>query len=79
MLTTKVQLNKVRQKNDGTYPLVIRITYNRKTAYLPLGFNLPEKEFDAKNRRIRPSSKIASNINRLNNISHPPKNRWMIC
>lgn len=67
MLTTKVQLNKVRQKNDGTYPLVIRITYDRKTAYLPLGFNLPEKEFDAKNQRIRPSSKISSNINRLNN------------
>ena len=67
MLTTKVQLNKVRRKNDGTYPLVIRITYNRKTAYLPLGFNLPENEFDAKNQRIRPSSKIASNINRLNN------------
>src|SRR5680860_1813133 len=67
MLTTKVQLNKVRQKNDGTYPLVIRITYNRKTAYLPLGFNLTDKEFDAKNQRIRPSSKIASNINRLNN------------
>src|SRR5680860_1808704 len=67
MLTTKVKLNKVRRKNDQTYPLVIRITYNRKTTYLPLGFNLPEKEFDAKNQRIRPSSKIASNINRLNN------------
>lgn len=67
MLTTKVQLNKVRQKNDGTYPLVVRFTYNRKTAYLPLGLNLTEKEFDAKNQRIRPSSKIASNINRLNN------------
>jgi len=67
MLTTKIQLNKVRQKNDGTYPLVIRITYNRKTAYLPLGYNLNEKEFDAKNQRIRSSSKIASNINRLNN------------
>jgi len=67
MLTTKVQLNKVRQKNDGTFPLVIRITYDRKTAYLPLGFNLPEKEFDAKNQRIRSSSKISSNINRINN------------
>ena len=32
-----------------------------------MGLNLTEKEFDAKNQRIRPSSKIASNINRLNN------------
>lgn len=67
MLTTKVQLNKVRQKTDGTFPLVIRITYNRKTIYLPLGYNLAEKEFDTKNQRIRPSSKISSNITRLNN------------
>ncbi|GAB4512629.1 site-specific integrase [Maribacter litopenaei] len=67
MLTTKVLLNKVRQKQDGTFPLVIRITYNRKSIYLPLGYNLAEKDFDAKNQRIRPSSKIASNITRLNN------------
>ena len=67
MLTTKVLLNKVRQKKDGTFPLVIRITYNRKTIYLPLGYNLAEKDFDTKNQRIRPSSKIASNITRLNN------------
>ncbi len=67
MLTTKVLLNKVRQKQDGTFPLVIRITYNRKSIYMPLGYNLAEKDFDAKNQRIRSSSKIASNITRLNN------------
>lgn len=67
MLTTKVLLNKVRQKQDGTFPLVIRLTYNRKSIYLPLGYNLAEKDFDPKNQRIRPSSKIASNITRLNN------------
>lgn len=67
MLTTKVLLNKVRQKQDGKFPLVIRITYNRKSIYLPLGYNMVEKDFDAKNQRIRPSSKIASNITRLNN------------
>jgi integrase len=67
MLTTKVLLNKVRQKQDGTYPLAIRITYDRKTIYLPLGYNLVEKDFDEKNQRIKSSSKIASNITRLNN------------
>lgn len=67
MLTTKILLNKVRQKKDGTYPLAIRITYNRKIAYLPLGYNLSEKDFDAKNQRIRPSNNIASNITKLNN------------
>ena len=67
MLTTKVLLNKVRKKKDGTFPLVIRITYNRKTIYLPLGYNLTEKDFDARNQRVRSSSKVASNITRLNN------------
>lgn len=68
MLTTKVLLNKVRQKKDGSFPLVIRITYNRKTIYLPLGYNLKEKDFDSKNQRVKSSSKITSNITRLNNI-----------
>jgi len=67
MLTTKVLLNKVRQKKDGTYPLAIRITYNRKTIYLPLGFNLHEKDFDAKNQRVKSSNRIVLNTTRLNN------------
>ena len=65
-LTTKVLLNKVRQKSDGTYPLVIRVTYNRKVIYIPLGYTLIEKDFDARNQQIRPSSKIADNVTRLN-------------
>ncbi len=67
MLTTKILLNKVRQKKDGTYPLAIRITYNRKTIYSPLGFNLHEKDFDAKNQRVKPTNRIASNATRINN------------
>lgn len=67
MLTTKILLNKVRQKKDGTYPLAIRITYNRKTTYLPLGYNLHEKDFDAKNQRIKPSNGITTNTTRINN------------
>lgn len=67
MLTTKVLLNKVRQKKDGTYPLVIRITYDRKTTYLPLGINMTDKDFDAKNQRIKSTNEITSNVTRLNN------------
>lgn len=66
-LTTKVLLNKVRQKQDGSYPLVIRVTYNRKIIYLPLGYTLDEKDFDAKNQRIKTTSKKVDSVTRLNN------------
>ena len=65
-LTTKVLLNKVRQKQDGTYPLVVRVTYNRKVIYIPLGYTLKEKDFDTKNQRVKTSSKVSVNITRLN-------------
>lgn len=66
-LTTKVLLNKVRQKADDTYPLTIRVTYNRKVIYIPFGYTLKEKDFDEANQRIKQSSKISDNITRLNN------------
>jgi len=66
-LTTKILINNTRQKNDGTYPLIIRLTYNRKVINIPLGYSLPEKDWDAKHQRIKASSKITTNVNRLNN------------
>ena len=66
-LTTKVLLNKVRQKKDKTYPLVIRVTYNRKITYIPIGYTFLEKDFDSNNQKIRNSSKSVSNVTRLNN------------
>ncbi|MFY0653502.1 MAG: site-specific integrase [Cyclobacteriaceae bacterium] len=65
-LTTKVVLNKVRKKEDGSYPLVIRVTYNRKIIYLPLGYTFHEKDFDAKNQRVRVSTKVIENTTRFN-------------
>ena len=66
-LTTKVLLHTTRQKKDGSYPLVIRMNYNRKIIYIPLGYTFHEKDFDAKNQRIRPTSKVVNNVTRLNN------------
>lgn len=66
-LTTKVMLNKVRQKSNGTFPLVLRVTYNTKVIYFPLGHTLSEKDWNEKNQEVKPSSKITSNVTRLNN------------
>lgn len=66
--TTKILLNKTRVKNDGTYPLVLRITYYRKIVKLPLDYCIKEKDWNEKTQQIRTSSKVTSNVTRLNNI-----------
>ena len=65
-LTTKALLNTTRQKNDSTYPLVIRMTYNRRVINIPVGYSLKEIDWDSENQRIKSSSKVATNITRLN-------------
>ncbi len=67
-LTTKALLNTTRQKNDGTYPLVIRMTYNRRVINIPIGYSLKEIDWDSENQRIKSSSKVATNITRLNKV-----------
>lgn len=66
--TSKIVLRKNRIKNDGTYPLAIRITVAGKQSYVPIGQYLPESEWDDKNQRLRPTSKLIDNTSRFNNL-----------
>ncbi len=66
--TSKIVLRKNRIKNDGTYPLAIRITVAGKQSYVPIGQYLPESEWDEKNQRLRPTSKLIDNTSRFNNL-----------
>ncbi len=66
-ITTKILLNKSRQKNDRTYPLIVRLTYHRKVINFPLGYSIPEKDWDAKNQRVKTNTKVSNNVTRLNN------------
>jgi integrase/recombinase XerD len=53
MVTTfKAFLNERRQKSDGTYPLIIRITADRKHKEIPLNIYLKKEEWDKKNNRV---------------------------
>lgn len=65
-LTTKVLLNKTYQKNDGTFPLIIRTTYNRNVIRIPVGISLPETDWDQRNQRIKSNSTVADNTTRIN-------------
>lgn len=63
MATIKIVLRK-KQNKDGTYPLAIRITKDRKTSFIHIGKSLPEKDWDAVTQKVKKSH---PNSTRLNN------------
>lgn len=64
MATIKAILKK-DQREDGTYPLVIRITKDRKTTFIYTEYGLKEDQWDAVNQRVKKSH---PNSVRLNNL-----------
>lgn len=44
--TTKVILDNRRQKNNGVYPVKLRVTFQREQKYFPTGFDMTQEEFD---------------------------------
>ncbi len=63
MASVKVVLRK-KISRDGTYPLTIRITKNRKASFIHLGHNLKESDWDPINQKVKKSH---PNSTRLNN------------
>jgi len=61
--SVKIVLRK-KKNNDGTYPLAIRITKDRKSSFIHLGHNLHDKDWDGANQRVKKSH---PNMVRLNN------------
>ena len=74
-LNIRFLLDKRRIKSDNTYPLVMRIVYNRVPLNISTGYSVEEINWDDKRERIKPSSKISGNINRLNNLIHKKRTR----
>lgn len=65
MGSIKIILWKHDQKKDGTFPLALRITHNRKTRYIFTGKYIFEKDWDAAASKVK---KSYSNSTRLNNL-----------
>lgn len=63
MATVKVVLRK-KENKDGTFPLTIRITKDRKSSFIHLGQNIKLTDWDQVNQRIKKSH---PNSVRLNN------------
>lgn len=54
MASVKIILRK-EVKRDGTSPLAIRITKDRKTSYIYTDYSIPEKDWDASSERVKKS------------------------
>lgn len=63
MATTRVILRKERADSQGMAPLYLRITYQRKSAYVSLKLNVPIKKWDEINSRVKPSFPDAQAVN----------------
>src|ERR1700744_2350292 len=62
MASVKIVLRK-ETKQDGTSPLAIRITKDRKTSYIYLEYGVTEKDWDKENQRVRKSHPNATRLN----------------
>ncbi len=67
-LTSKVFLDKRRTKKDGTQPLKLRITLDRKTIEIPLGYTIPPDYWEEGKMEIKKNCPNIQNVTRLNNL-----------
>lgn len=72
-----LHLDRRSQNKDGSYKIILQIIVNRKNTSIATEYSVLEKDWDAKKRQIRTSSKIASNITRINNILSKQKAETM--
>ena len=66
-----------RAKKDGSYPLVLRISFKGRTSNIRLGYDIPQKDWDAKRRKVRKSFSGVSSVSRLNHeLLHRKTEAW---
>ncbi|MCF0072443.1 site-specific integrase [Dyadobacter sp. CY261] len=62
-----ISLDTRREKNDGTFPIILRLGHNGQTTGIPLGISVNEADWDSKKRSIKRSYKGVTSVTRLNN------------
>lgn len=63
-----ISLDTRRKKQDGTYPLVLRLGHHRKTIPISIGLSLKESDWDEQKRIIKKSYIGKETVARLNNL-----------
>lgn len=63
--TINLKLWKYRAKQDGTFPIYIRITKNRKSSWLSTDVSVRERDWDDKKGKVKPSHPNSARLNAL--------------
>ncbi len=63
-----ISLDTRRPKQDNTFPIIFRLTHNRKTTAMTTGYAVKKKDWDNRNRKIRSGYRGAESPARLNNL-----------
>lgn len=74
MATLQLDLDRRRKKVDNTYPLVFKITCNRKQVMINTGISIKELDFDSENGIIRDSPLLNEELLKLDRTY---RNRFM--
>ncbi len=62
-----VSLDMRRQKKDGTYPIILRLTHFTKTTGIATGYSVAMDYWDEQRREIKKGCKLFENVTRVNN------------
>lgn len=68
-----LSLDTRRQKQDGTFPLILRLGHQRKTLGISLGISLKKEDWDENKRLIKKSFIGTESVARLNNYIQKKK------
>jgi len=71
--TIALTLDTRRAKQDGTYPLIMRLAFNGLTIPIPLGYSVKEEDWDEAGRKIKKSYKGSETVERFNNLIQKKK------
>jgi integrase/recombinase XerD len=72
-VTISKDARKDRQKKDGTFAVILRLSHFGKTTSIPTGISILEKDWDEGNRKIKSTFKGTETVSRLNNILQKKK------
>ncbi|MEM7368722.1 MAG: site-specific integrase [Bacteroidota bacterium] len=61
-----ISLDTRRAKRDGTYPIVLRISHQQRTAVIQTGYAVPKQDWNFRRREVKQSYKGVSSVSRLN-------------
>lgn len=68
---------KISKKPDGTYPILMRIIQGNRTSQLSMKLYLHKKDWNEKERKIKPSYNGTESVARLNNYLQKKKSEAM--